>query len=138
MGRPGLLVCSAIAGLVAGGAAALHAAPEAARGGRLFVLHSGPAGSCPSLDWHLLSEPNGVLIGMIAWDNMRFMARASGIMNNQKNTFRMVATPFVGGGRKATIEGKVRADGSLVADVRGTHMTCLGIVVPPYNMADTK
>jgi hypothetical protein len=46
--------------------------------GRIYALHSKAEGACPSLDWHIVVEPNGVLAGMIAWDDMKTMARATG------------------------------------------------------------
>ena len=46
--------------------------------GRIYVLHSPAAGACPSLDWHVVVEPNDILAGLIAWDDMKTMARATG------------------------------------------------------------
>ena len=51
--------------------AGLSQVPE----GRIYVLHSPAVGACPSLDWHIVVEPNDVLAGVIAWDDMRTIAR---------------------------------------------------------------
>src|SRR3954467_8679288 len=64
--------------------------------GRVYVLHSQPAGGCPSLAWHIVREANNVLAGMIAWDDMNTMARAAGIIDRKNQTFTMTAVEIGG------------------------------------------
>ena len=99
---------------------------------RVYVLHSGAAGGCPSLDWHIVVEANGVLSGMIAWDHMKAMARATGTLDRQKRTFTMVATEVGSPDRKAEIKGIVRDNGWLAVNISGPKITCKAVVVPIY------
>jgi hypothetical protein len=74
--------------------------------GRIYALHSKAEGACPSLDWHIVVEPNGVLAGMIARDDMQTMARATGTINQENRTFSMIAKEIGGQTRTATIDGQ--------------------------------
>jgi hypothetical protein len=73
---------------------------------------------------------NNSLAGMISWDDMKSMAHASGTVNMQARTFSMQAHEVGGQGRSATVDGTVRQDGYLVANVKGKNVTCTGITVP--------
>src|ERR1700758_61695 len=75
--------------------------------GRVYSFHSGPRGGCPGLDWHVVAQGNS-LEGMIAWNNMKSMAHATGTMNSTAKTFEMNAKEVGGKGRTATITGSVR------------------------------
>src|SRR6516225_835723 len=57
------------------------ASAQALPAGRVYTFHSTPQGSCPALDWHVVVQSNGDLSGMIAWNNMQSMARATGTVN---------------------------------------------------------
>ena len=100
--------------------------------GQVYVLHSRAAGRCPALDWHILVEPNGILAGMISWDGMRTMARATGSVNKQHRTFTMIATEMGGSARRAKIDGRLRDDGWIVANIAGPNVTCNAVIVPIY------
>ena len=78
--------------------------------GRIYVLHSPAAGACPSLDWHIVVEPNDILAGLIAWDDMKTMARATGRVDRPNHTFTMTAVEMGGQGRTATVDGKVEEE----------------------------
>ena len=56
----------------------LAAAQKAGPGDRVYDLHSEAQGSCPSLNWHMVASPGGVLTGMVAWDNQKVVAMVSG------------------------------------------------------------
>src|SRR5579871_3983449 len=78
-----LVVPALMTALAADANAAAPNLPE----GRIYVLHSAATGACPSLDWHIVVERNDVLAGMVAWDNMRTMARATGRVDRKNGTF---------------------------------------------------
>jgi hypothetical protein len=102
--------------------------------GRVYTFHSGPQSGCPSLDWHVVLEPGGDLSGMIAWNNMQSIARASGKVNPGTGAFQMTATEVGGQGRTATITGT--ADGNtgwLTADIQGADVKCHAVKVPWFN-----
>ena len=99
-------------------------APE----GRVYSFHSGPQGGCPGLDWHVVAQGNK-LEGMVAWDNMKAMAHATGTMNPTAKTFEMTAKEVGGKGRTATINGSVRSDGWLVANINGPGVKCQNVAV---------
>jgi hypothetical protein len=114
-------------------AAALSVVSEAqVPEGRLYAFRTKPVADCPALDWHVVVDANGVVSGMISWDGMKSMARATGMVNRTSKTFAMAAKEMGGQGRMATITGEVRADGWLVANVKGPKVDCKGIVVPWY------
>ena len=53
-------------------------AQKTATGDRVYVLRSEAQGSCPSLDWHMVASPDGVLTGMVAWENKKVVAVFTG------------------------------------------------------------
>jgi hypothetical protein len=120
------MVGAALAIAATCGVASAQGIPE----GRLFVFHSTAQASCPALDWHIVVGPGGTLSGMISWDNMKSMAHATGTVNMSARTFSMKAQEVGGQARTATVDGTVRGDGWLVANVKGANVSCQGIAVP--------
>ena len=55
-------------------------AQETVSGDRVYELHSEAQGSCPSLNWHMVASPDGVLTGMVAWDNQKVVTMVTGII----------------------------------------------------------
>ena len=98
--------------------------------GSVYVFHSKAMGGCPSLDWHVVVGPNNTLAGMIAWDDMKAMAHATGTMGGGK--FTMTAKEVGGQGRTATVDGTVAA-GWLVANIKGPSVDCKDIKVMVWN-----
>jgi hypothetical protein len=98
--------------------------------GSVYVLHSGAHGGCPSLDWYVVVEARGNLAGMIAWNDMKIMTKAIGIVDRPHRTFTMTATEIGGQARVATIEGEAHDDGRLVAHIRGPSITCTAVAIP--------
>jgi len=96
--------------------------------GRTYSFHSGPQGGCPGLDWHVVAQGTS-LDGMIAWNNMKSMAHATGTVNPTAKTFEMTAKEVGGQGRTATITGTVRSDGWLVANIKGPNVSCQNVTV---------
>ena len=97
----------------------------------VYVLHSKPQGSCPSLDWHITVSPNHELSGVIGWNDMKSIARVSGQLNEQNRTFTMTATEVGGQGRTANIQGNLRLDGYMTANVTGA-VTCPNVTIPYF------
>jgi hypothetical protein len=107
------------------------AAEQQLPAGRIYVFHSTAQASCPSLDWHIVLEPGGALSGIIGWNDMKSLARASGALNMQTGTFQMTAKETAGQGRTATIKGTVdRSSGYMIASIKGPNVNCDGIDVP--------
>jgi hypothetical protein len=125
--RPSKLLATAAVGIAATcGLAAAQGLPE----GRVYTFHSRAQGGCPALDWHVVVGANNSLDGMIAWNDMKQMARATGSVNMQSRSFQMNAKEVGGQGRTATVSGTVRQDGYLVANVKGPNVSCQNITVP--------
>jgi hypothetical protein len=120
------MIAAGLAMAATSGVASAQNLPE----GRVYTFHSKAQGSCPALDWHVVAESNGVLSGMIAWNNMQSMARAQGTLNASARTFDMKAVEQGGQGRTAEITGTVRQDGWLVANINGPGVACKGVTVP--------
>ena len=98
--------------------------------GRIYIFHSTAQSSCPALDWHVVLVSDTALDGIIAWNNMQSIARASGTLNPQARTFQMTAQEVGGRGRSATISGTVGRNGYLTANISGPAVNCQGIEVP--------
>jgi hypothetical protein len=114
-------------------------AQKASSGDKVYDVHSEAQGTCPSLNWHIVASPSGVLTGMIAWDNMKVVALVSGTMerpvqigrnpqssNAHYREFSMIANEQ-GGNREAHITGTIWENGWLVANVQGSGVACKDI-----------
>jgi hypothetical protein len=136
MTRPhlALIVSALVTGITAEANAVSPDLPE----GRIYVLHSSATGSCPSLDWHIVVERNDVLAGMVAWDNMRSMGRATGRVNRKDSTFQMTVVELGGRGRTATVEGTIGDNGTATAAIKGPAVSCESVTVRSYIDADRK
>ena len=95
MSFPKLIAISAIAIATMSGAAF-------SQEGGIYSFHSKPRGDCPGPDWHVVQGSRGSLYGMISWNDMKSLARATGTVVNQQ--VKMTATEKGGQGRTATIE----------------------------------
>ena len=95
--------------------------------GAVYVFHSDAVGACPSLDWHVITGIKGSLSGIIAWDNMRSIARVRGHIALDRS-FKMTATEMGGAQRRADIAGHVLPDGKMAADLKAPKIECHGIV----------
>src|ERR1700691_6208985 len=98
-----MLTMGALAIAATCGAASAQSLPD----GRIYVFHSKAAGGCPALDWHVVVGAGNSLSGMIAWNDMKSMAKATGSLGADK-TFKMTAKEVGGAGRTATVDGQVR------------------------------
>ncbi len=122
-------------------------AQKAGPGDRVYELHSEAQGSCPSLNWHMVASPDGVLTGMVAWDNRKVVAMVTGTIvplvqverfgkplggNPQSRTFEGLATEVGGQHRTANISGTIEANGWLNANIRGPGLACQNIKVPLF------
>jgi hypothetical protein len=104
--------------------------------GRVYAFHAPAHGNCPAMDWHIVAEGNGTLNGMISWNGMQDMAKATGTYSAQTGKFQMTAKEVGGQGRTATIQGTADSNlGWLTADIQGPNVKCQGVKVPwfvPY------
>jgi len=112
----------ALAGLAASASAQTTQPPPP---GRVYVFHSSAQGGCPALDWHIVVGVNGALSGMIAWDDMKAMAHATGSVAAGK--VQMTATEVGGQGRTATVDGVLNANGWFTVNVTGPNVSCRNI-----------
>ena len=122
--------CLSAAALVIALASGFASAQTVPPAGRMYVYQSPPQFHCPGLDWLLVVGENGVLSGMVSWDNMRSMAKAEGGI--KEGQVHMTATEVGGQGRTATMTGTVDAKGWLVLNFVTPNATCDGINVPFY------
>jgi hypothetical protein len=90
--------------------------------GRLYAFHSTPTGACPAMDWHVVLQPDNTLVGFIAWDDMKHLAKVSGTLETGR-VFHMAAVEQGGAGRKGTVKGQVE-DTFIVASLDGTKTGC--------------
>ena len=119
-----LLGASALAIAATCGVASAQVLPE----GRVYSFHSpAPNGSCHALDWHMVVGADNSLTGMISWDNMHNISNVSGTVNPAKRSFE--ANAMRPGGRGAKIDGQIRQDGWLIANIKGPNVDCQGIKV---------
>jgi hypothetical protein len=95
--------------------------------GIAYIFHSAPTGSCPALDWHVVMSDDHTLLGMIAWDNMKAMARVEGPITAEK-TFHLDAKEIGGAGKTAVVDGKL-IPGWLLASIKGPGIDCKDIQI---------
>ena len=124
----------------------LAAAQKTGPGDRVYDLHSEAQGSCPSLNWHMVASPGGVLTGMIAWDNQKVVAMITGTIMplvqveryarppggtpQLSRTFQGIATEVQGQKRIANISGTIERNGWLSANLEGQGVVCRNVRVP--------
>ncbi len=95
--------------------------------GTLYAYHTGKAGACPGLDWHVVAQPDGSLSGFVAWDHMAHMAKLDGAMEKGRD-FKMTATEVGGTSRVATVTGT--ATGTYInLTIDGAGTSCDGKVL---------
>ena len=101
----------------------------------LYVLHSKATANCPSLDWHVMVEDTATgnkLSGVIGWDDMQHLANVTGMLNPNTRMFEMTATEVGGEGRTAKIDGQLRLNGWMTANIDGAGVKCTSVVIPYY------
>jgi hypothetical protein len=121
------LAIAAAAAIVTISGAAVAQTPQE----RVFSFHSNSSSNCPSLDWHLVVQPNYTVSGMVGWQNMQSVARVSGSMNAQAKTYQLTAQE-VGGNRTATISGTIIAPDHITANIKGPGVDCQGLDIWAY------
>jgi hypothetical protein len=122
------LALSAVIGIATLGVAS-------AQSSGLYVLHAKATATCPALDWHVVVEVTSTgddLSGVIGWDGMKHLANVSGTLNPNTRFFEMKATEIGGEGRTAKIDGQLRLDGWLTANIDGAGVNCKSVVIPYY------
>jgi hypothetical protein len=122
-------------------------AQKAGPGDRVYDLHSEAQGSCPSLNWHMVASPGGVLTGMVSWDNRKVVAMVTGTImplvqverfgkplggDPKSRTFKGIATELGGQNRSANISGTIEQNGWLSANLEGPGVVCRNIKVPLF------
>lgn len=123
------LVIAATCGVAAAQMTPTEILPE----GRLYVFHSKAQGGCPELDWHIVVGHNNALSGMIGWDDMQHIARATGAYAPTSRTFEMNAKEVGGEAREAKITGSINALGWFIANIDGPGVKCSRVTVPFYS-----
>ena len=101
----------------------------------LYVLHSKATATCPALDWHVVVDVTSTgndLSGVIGWDGMQHLASVSGTLNPNTRYFEMTATEIGGDKRTAKIDGQLRLDGWMTANIDGAGVSCKSVVIPYY------
>ena len=101
----------------------------------LYVLHSTATATCPALDWHVVVDVTSTgdnLSGVIGWDAMTHIASVSGTLNPNTRYFEMKATEIGGDKRTAKIDGQLRLDGWMTANIDGAGISCKSVVIPYY------
>jgi len=107
-----------VAGLVMMGLAETATALEPTRG-EVLSFHSEGSGECPNLDWHLVVGANKQLTGLIAWDDMKNVARVSGSFV-EDGKFHLALQPMDGSASKGSVDGQLpEYTGWLTASVAG-------------------
>lgn len=125
MGSGKLLSKAAVVALATATMWGPASAQQAGAPGRagLYVFHTRPQGGCPGLDWHLTIEKNGSIVGFVAWDQMRHMARLEGTINRD-GSFKMDGQDTASG-KTATVTGAAR--GSYIqSTIEGSGTACDG------------
>jgi len=96
----------------------------AVREGTIYAHHSDAQGGCPSLDWYLIVRADGVLSGLIAWDNFSGVSRAKGTIDERSRTFQIAANEVGAPDRIITVTGTIPPSGWLRGSIRGPNLNC--------------
>jgi hypothetical protein len=96
----------------------------------VYVLHSKASGGCPALDWHITVGSGNTLAGVIGWDDMKAIARVSGKLDPNTRHFQMTAKEVGGAERTATVDGQLRLDGYMTANIKGPNVNCSNVTIP--------
>jgi hypothetical protein len=108
------VVIAAVA-LLSGAAANAQKAPAYLQEGTVYSAHSPARNGCPSLDWHISVGPKDTLSGIISTEGAEPHAFSVTGGIGTDRTFHLNGKEIGGTARTATMDGKVRADGVLVA-----------------------
>jgi hypothetical protein len=93
--------------------------------GVLYAFHTGPVtGGCPGLDWHITLGADNSLVGFVAWNQGKQIAKLEGALRKDR-TFEMAAQEVGGQGRKATVKGTASGD-YINAQINGSGTACDG------------
>jgi hypothetical protein len=84
--------------------------------GMVYSTHSLAKGDCPELFWHVTVGPKMTLLGMVAHGGMQDIWRLSGTYSPE-HTFHLDGQELGGTQRTGSVDGKVRADGSLIMTI---------------------
>ncbi len=122
----------AAAALIAGASSSIARAQVPP--GTVYAFHSSANGTCPVLDWHLVSGENGAISGMVSWNGMQSMAQVSGVIGADR-MITMHAKETGGAGRTAVITGDAKSDGWLLLSLKGPNVNCPNIKVPIWRSA---
>jgi hypothetical protein len=107
-----------VGGLFMMGLAETATALEPTRG-EVLSFHSEGSGECPNLDWYLVVGANKQLTGLIAWDDMKNVARVSGSFA-EDGKFHLALQPVDGSASKGSVDGQLpEYTGWLTASVTG-------------------
>jgi hypothetical protein len=88
----------------------------------------------------MVASPDGVLTGMVAWDNQKVVTMVTGIIapqdersgKPQSRTFQGIATEVGGQNRVANFSGTIEANGWLNANIQGPGVACQSLKVPLF------
>jgi hypothetical protein len=93
----------------------------------LYAYHTAPVvGGCPGLDWHITVGKDDSLVGFVAWDQGKHVAKLDGTINKNR-TFEMNAEE-VGTGKKAMVKGSAGGT-NINIQISGSGTACDGVVL---------
>jgi hypothetical protein len=113
---------TAVATVVLSAAASLSPALAQSGAPGLYAYHTEPVvGGCPGLDWHITVGKDNSLVGFVAWDQGKHVAKLAGMMNKDR-TFEMNAEE-VGTGKKAVVKGSAGGT-NINVQISGSGTAC--------------
>jgi hypothetical protein len=93
----------------------------------LYAYHTAPVvGGCPGLDWHITVGKDDSLVGFVAWDQGKHVAKLDGTINKNR-TFEMNAEE-VGTGKKAMVKGSAGGT-NINIQISGSGTACDSVVL---------
>lgn len=121
-------------------------AQETVPGDKVYYLHSSAQESCPSLNWHIVASPDGVLSGVVVSDDKKLVVMLAGVINPtvhverdgkqgsiaEAQTFEMMASEVGSRNRIAEVKGIIEPNGWLNANVNGYGVACQHMRVPLF------
>jgi hypothetical protein len=106
---------------------AVSLSPALAQSGAagLYSFHTDPVvGGCPGLDWHITVGKDDSLMGFVAWDQGKHIAKVAGSINKARS-FEMNAAE-VGTSRTAKVSGTAGGN-TINVQISGSGSACDGV-----------
>ena len=116
-------------GVVAVGVVAMLPAQAAGPAARYAGMAPSSVAGCPNIAWRLAKDADGTLRGIMWYDDLSGMSKASGSAENGK--FHVTMVSVIGNGPVGTVDGDRSSDGAGEAKMLGEGCANMTVKMQP-------